>query len=170
MNHSAIIEQIATNKATYIALFSGLSNEEILWRSAAEKWSHLEILCHLYDEEREDFRQRLRLTLENPETPWPSIAPAEWPKLRNYQQQVFRDTLEKFLAERDHSILWLNGLDHPDWQNTHNNPTLGPMSAEKILANWLAHDYLHFRQITRLKHQYLQFLAGNISLSYAGDW
>lgn len=170
MNHPAIIEQIATNKATYIALFSNLSNEQIFWRGAEGKWSLLEVLCHLYDEEREDFRQRLRLTLENPTTPWPSIAPADWPKRRNYQEQDFQETLENFLSERDYSIHWLNSLKSPDWQRSHNNPTLGPMSAEKILANWLAHDYLHFRQINRMKHQYLQYLVGDLSLSYAGDW
>jgi len=43
------------------------------------------------------------------------------------------------------------------------------MSAKFILANWLAHDYLHIRQITRLKYDYLQDIP-NENLSYAGNW
>ena len=35
--------------------------------------------------------------------------------------------------------------------------------------NWLAHDYLHIRQIIRLKFAYLQQLSKE-DLSYAGNW
>ena len=31
----------------------------IQWKQSENKWSMLEIICHLYDEEREDFRSRL---------------------------------------------------------------------------------------------------------------
>ena len=43
------------------------------------------------------------------------------------------------------------------------------MSAENILANWLAHDLLHIRQITTLHWEYLSNMSES-NLSYAGDW
>jgi hypothetical protein len=38
-----------------------------------------------------------------------------------------------------------------------------------IFANWLAHDYLHIRQILRLKYEYLKSISEE-DLSYAGEW
>jgi uncharacterized protein YutE (UPF0331/DUF86 family) len=43
------------------------------------------------------------------------------------------------------------------------------LSAKMIFKNWLAHDYLHIRQIIRLKFEYLKGFTGE-NLSYAGDW
>jgi hypothetical protein len=43
------------------------------------------------------------------------------------------------------------------------------MSARLFLHNWLAHDYLHIRQINRLKFAYLK-AHSDISLDYAGAW
>jgi hypothetical protein len=38
-----------------------------------------------------------------------------------------------------------------------------------FLHNWLAHDYLHIRQIIRIKYDYLKKTSGEILL-YAGEW
>ena len=46
---------------------------------------------------------------------------------------------------------------------------MGPLSARFFLENWLAHDFLHMRQINRRKYEYLRAHVGN-ALDYAGDW
>lgn len=43
------------------------------------------------------------------------------------------------------------------------------MGAKMLLANWLAHDHLHLRQIVRLKYERLKALGGE-PLAYAGEW
>ncbi len=43
------------------------------------------------------------------------------------------------------------------------------MTAKMFLSNWLAHDYLHLRQILDLKFNYHKLLSGD-SLTYAGKW
>ena len=45
---------------------------------------------------------------------------------------------------------------------------MGPMSAELILANWLAHDLFHIRQATDLHFAYLTKAVTPVSLSYSG--
>jgi len=45
---------------------------------------------------------------------------------------------------------------------------MGPMSAELILANWLAHDLFHIRQVTDLHFAYLAELVKPVSLDYSG--
>lgn len=43
------------------------------------------------------------------------------------------------------------------------------MSAKLFLTNWLAHDYLHIRQVNRMRYLYLKTQTG-IPLDYAGDY
>jgi hypothetical protein len=43
------------------------------------------------------------------------------------------------------------------------------MSAELVLANWLAHDLLHIRQMVAVLWANLAFEVDPISLGYAGN-
>jgi hypothetical protein len=128
----------------------------------------LEVINHLYDEEREDFRKRLELVLNNPEDPWPPIDPEGWVVQRNYNDRNLELSLKNFLVEREKSLLWLDSLGLPDWKATYRHPKMGPMSAELILANWLAHDLFHIRQVTELDFAYLTERVKPVSLDYSG--
>lgn len=46
---------------------------------------------------------------------------------------------------------------------------MGPISAELIMVNWVAHDLLHIRQINRLQYGYLAAHSSE-PLDYAGAW
>lgn len=169
MNHHIIINRLAENKQVFEALLKNIPDELIKWRPAENKWSLLEIINHLCDEEREDFRCRLDLTLGDPCSEWPSIDPASWVNERKYMDKDFKDSVNAFLAERDKSIKWLNNLEAPNWKSTYQHKLLGPMSAENILSNWLAHDLLHIRQITAVHWEFLSGLS-EANLNYAGNW
>ena len=169
MNHQFIIDQLEENSSVFERLLR-ISLEQVHWKPAPEKWSLLEVVNHLYDEEREDFRYRLRSVLDDPTEPWPPIAPGEWVLQRGYSKRAYTPSVSSFLHERKKSIEWLRGLTAPDWRSTYQHRQIGPMSAEKILSNWLAHDYLHFRQIVALKFGFLSNMAAPLSLEYAGNW
>lgn len=169
MFHNQIIAQIKSNKQVFEHQFKDLSKEQYNWKPAPEKWSLLEILCHLHDEEVEDFRARVKHVLETPDTAMSPIDPVGWVTARNYASQDFGERLQAFLQERQNSIDWLESLDTPSWENVFHHSTLGPMSAQKFLSNWLAHDLLHLRQIGRMKYQYLKHISGE-DLTYAGNW
>ena len=169
MNESKIISELSHNIKVYKSLLDDLPQEIFLWKQSPEKWCLLEIVCHLYDEEREDFRARVRNILDNPQMPLNSIDPVGWVSERDYIKRDYEESLIKFLHERKVSIDWLNGIINPKWDNVHIHPKFGKLSARMILTNWLAHDYLHFRQIIRLKYDYLNKISGE-NLSYAGDW
>ena len=169
MNLVYIASELEKNRSVFLGLFTGLTAEEYLWRPLPQKWCLLEILCHLYDEEREDFRARVRHVLERPEAPLAPIRPVEWVSERRYMDQDYEKVLRGFLHERDQSLDWLRSLEYPGWDNVHKHPKLGRMTAGKFLVNWLAHDYLHIRQIVRLKYDFLKQASGE-SLDYAGTW
>jgi hypothetical protein len=76
--------------------------------------------------------------------------------------------LSKFLAERKISVEWLHSISPVQWSKSFTHPTLGNVSSEFFLANWLAHDYLHIRQILRVKYFHLK-ISSDEDLSYAGE-
>lgn len=169
MNTAIIINELERNKLIFKDLLENLPEEIYLWRPAVNKWCLLEIVCHLHDEEREDFRARVKHVLETPKLPAGPIDPVGWVTARKYMEQDFIIVLQNFLKERDISVDWLKKLNDPKWDNVYKHPLLGNISAGTFFTNWLAHDYLHIRQITKTKYQYLQFNTGE-DLSYAGEW
>jgi hypothetical protein len=169
MNYDQTINQLAANASVFKSLLTGLPREEYLWKSEPGKWCLLEIVCHLYDEEREDFRARTRLVLETPETALPLFDPVAWVLQRKYMEQDYSVKLSQFIKEREQSVEWLRSLKDPKWDNAYAHPKFGDMTAKMFLANWLAHDYMHMRQILYVKFQYLKKDSGE-TLTYAGDW
>lgn len=156
MKASIIIEKLAANQGVFQYLFANLSKKEICWRPYSEHWCLLEILCHLHDNEHEDFKVRVESILKNPATPLIPIEPFLWVTERNYLAQNFNEKLIAFLQKRSDSIKWLNHLERPSWENIYHHETYGKLTARNFLVNWLAHDNLHIRQITRIKYLYLK--------------
>lgn len=169
MNYQKIFQELARNQAVFQNLLSDQSKEAYLWRPNPEHWCLLEIVCHLYDEEREDFRVRLKTVLETPGIYPPPIDPEGWVDERDYISRNYDIMVHKFLDARSASLQWLHSLENPQWDNFHEHSVFGEASGNHYLSNWLAHDYLHIRQITRLKYNYVKFLTGR-DISYAGKW
>ena len=167
MNH--IIEQLKVNKLVFNDLFKDVNEDMFLWKQSPEKWCLLEILCHLYDEEREDFRFRVQWVLEKPNTIPPPFNPLNWVTERNYISQNYGEKLSGFINEREYSLQWLSTLIDVNWRQSFEHPKLGTLSAKYFLTNWLAHDYLHLKQILKLKFDYLKYQFGE-GLDYAGAW
>lgn len=162
--------RLSANALAVQALASGLADDQAHFRPAPGAWSIVEVINHLHDEERDDFRTRLDLTLRTPEAPWPPIDPERWARERDYQGRALAPSLEAFLRERRASIEWLAGLAGAAWSAVHRHPAIGAMSAADVLAAWLAHDHLHLRQLDELHWQYLAARAAPVALSYAGGW
>lgn len=168
MKPEQIIQQLQANRAVFKNL---LTDKEamIKWKPLPDAWSLLEIVCHLYDEERADFRTRVFNTLLTPEIQPPSIDPPGWVTQRKYAQQDYGEKLNAFLEERNKSIKKLKALKNPQWKNIYVHPFAGELTAYQLLANWLAHDYHHIRQINRRMYEYLRE-SSKVGLGYAGDW
>lgn len=169
MDKEHIIRELNRNSEVFRDLLTGLNDDIIFWKQNPDKWCLLEIICHLFDEEREDFHTRVKHILERPELALNPINPPGWVTERKYIEQNYDLILNNFLEERKKSVEWLSELDSQNWNNINVHPKLGNLSANMILANWLAHDYLHIRQIIRLKYDYLKSVSKE-DLSYAGDW
>ena len=169
MNPDYFIDRFSKNRGVFESLLRGVSLDQVKWRPSSDKWSMLEVVNHLYDEEREDFRQRLELVLADPNQPWPSIDPRGWVNAREYNDRDPDVSLDNFLAEREKSIAWLRQLSSPNWQNRNEGPN-GRLTAGDLLASWLAHDFLHIRQLARLHWQYVGAVSDPYQTTYGGPW
>ena len=150
-------------------LTEGISDEQARWKPGPESWSILEVINHLYDEEREDFRVRVDYILHHPDLSWPPIDPPGWVTQHAYNQRNLVESIENFLKERRKSLDWLRGLDAPDWQTSITQP-YGQFSAGDIFAAWAAHDLLHLRQLVELHWAYNVQMAEPYKVNYAGEW
>ena len=80
------------------ALIVGVTQAEARFKITPESWSILEVVCHLYDEEREDFRQRLDIILHRPTEKWPPIDPMGWVTTRGYNERNLAETLDGWIT------------------------------------------------------------------------
>lgn len=165
----SIIKQLQNNRLVFEDILKNENEALILWKQAPEKWCLLEIVCHLNDEECHDFRFRAQWVLEKPNQTPPPIDPVGWVTNHDYINRDYRTMLNTFLSERDKSIIWLKSLKNVNWDNAFEHSKLGRLTARHFLVNWLAHDYLHIKQILKLKYDYLQNTSRE-NLDYAGIW
>lgn len=170
MELAAAIASLADQAELIPALAAGVAPADARWRPAPDQWSLLEVLCHLLDEEREDFRQRLDLTLHHPAAEWPPIDPEGWVTARAYQQRDPAATLAAWRDERRRSLEWLRGLGAPDLSVARRHPAGFELRAGDLLAAWVAHDLLHARQIVEIRYALTVRAAAPFEVGYAGDW
>jgi hypothetical protein len=160
--------KLSANAQAMRALVEGISDEQAEWKPDEATWSMKQVMAHLYNEERMDFRKHLQELLSDPPQPWDSI-PMPWTPVISCRQ-----ALVDFLVEREASLAWLNGLGPEDW-DTSQQVHFGPdevlsMSAGEVLHSWPEHDILHLRQMIELHHAWNEKQAAPYLLRYAGGW
>lgn len=170
MTPTLLISRLERFAAVLPPLVADLPDEDARFKPPTGAWSILEITCHLADEEVEDFRARLRLTLEDPTQDWPPIDPEAAARDRHYNAQNLTHTLDRFARERTASIAWLRSLSNPDWDRAFVHKKFGPQTAGMLLASWAAHDALHLRQIAKRLFELAARDGAPHTTGYAGEW
>ena len=169
MEFEALFQELEHGAEMIRALVMGVTQAEAQVRPSPESWSILEVVCHLYDEEREDFRQRVDYMLNRPSETWPPIHPGAWVTERKYNERDLEQSLNDFLAERAKSLAFLNGLESANW-DARRVTQFGEWKAGDLLGSWVAHDNLHMRQLVELRRIRLQKMTGPYDIRYAGEW
>ncbi|MFH1085349.1 MAG: DinB family protein [Chloroflexota bacterium] len=163
LNLQDSIRQLASNAEAIRALAQTFSDEQAQWKPSPDIWALKEVMRHLYNEERGDFRWHLK-TMRG-ESP---------PPRQHVAVEDSRQALAGFLAERETSLAWLAALEAPDWEVT-TELRFGPsetitLSAGDMLVSWVEHDILHLRQMVELMHAWNEQQAAPYSVRYAGGW
>lgn len=168
-NFDFLLHELKANSTTFTSLLTLKDEQQALWKPSADKWCLLEIVCHLVDEEVFDFRTRIKTALYPKDYSFTPIDPVGWVTSKAYIKQDYKSKVAQWIREREASLAWLNALESPNWESFLVHDKLGKMSAGLFLENWVAHDFIHLRQIIRTKRAYLDSQTRE-DLSYAGSW
>jgi hypothetical protein len=141
------------------------------WRAQPSpgRWSPLEILCHLRDEEAEDFGARLRVVLAGGGVFAP-IRPVEWVTERGYRAADPKQALDEFRRRRQSTLDLLSDV-------TAEQLAVAGRSADgsfqltgfDVIAAWVAHDLLHLRQFTGTAARLWGNTHPDLRVDYAGE-
>ena len=122
--------------------------DEATWRArpAPGEWAPVEIVCHLRDEELEDFGARLRVVLDGG-TSFLPIDPEKWAVERGYREDSGPRALAAFCERRAASLGSLVAVAPARLIATVEHRRFGGLSGLDILVAWVAHDRLHLAQL-----------------------
>ncbi len=134
------------------SLLRGVSDEALRRKPAPEKWSMLEITCHLRDVEQ--------LFVER----YGKIANHDRPDLRmmnqdelaaglKYNEDDPADALREFRALRQETVALLGALAHQSWQRVGLHPKRGEFGIAAHVAMHVSHDANHLNQIRTLRER-----------------
>lgn len=169
MDFSTLYRELESSTEMIRVLLTGITAEESRVKPNPESWSMLEVVCHLYDTEREDFREHLDFILHRQDEQYHAIDPQGWIKERKYNERDFVQMQDKFFAERRQSLEWLRGLSDSNWDSTYTSE-YGSLSAGEMFSCWIAHDNLHIRQLVELRRLRIENITRPYPIEYAGDW
>lgn len=169
MEFETLYRELRNSTDMIDTLLAGITQEEAQVKPTPEAWSILEVTCHLYDLEREDFREHLDFILNRQDQEYHVIDPQAWIKERRYNEQNFQEMQDQFIAERQKSLMWLKDLDGTDWDTTYTSQ-YGSVTAGEMLSCWVAHDNLHIRQLVELRRARIENITKPYPIEYAGDW
>jgi hypothetical protein len=129
------------------ALLGGL--DAALWRErpVPTEWSPLEIVCHLRDEEADDFGARVRVIVEGGDRFTP-IDPERWAEERSYRDADPTVALAAFRERRAANLAFLATVSADRLRAAVAQPTAGMLSGLDLLAAWMTHDRLHLAQLS----------------------
>ena len=169
MEFQKLYQELTNSTEMIRALLKDIGQEQAQVKPDAESWSILEVVCHLYDEEHEDFREHLDFILHRQNEEYHAIDPQSWVTERKYNEQNFVEMQEKFFAERMKSLEWLKTLSDADWETTYTSQ-YGSVTAGEMFSCWVAHDNLHVRQLVELRRLHVERITKPFDLEYAGEW
>ena len=169
MNLDHCSTKMGRSAETIGRMVQDVSDAQAVWKPQPTSWSVLEVVNHLCDEEREDFRIRLDIMLHRADQPLPKFDPEGCVIERRYNERDLNKSLQDFLHERQESIRWLRALESPDWDTVYEAPGL-KMTAGDMFASWIVHDILHLRQLVGLQWLYTIRELEPRKVDYAGLW
>jgi hypothetical protein len=142
-----LIDDHARFPTVLLNLIQGADISFLRERYAEGKWSPLEILAHVRDEEIDDFRARAQACVEGRPIE-KAVEPDQWVVERRYNEMDPGAVFLDFARERADSCRWLATLTAEDLEKSLEHPKLGRLRAGDFIAAWRVHDLLHARQMS----------------------
>jgi hypothetical protein len=129
-------------------LMAELTEEDVRWKPAPDRFSVGEVLAHLSHSEATCYRTRLDrfMSEENPEF---ETDDAQF-HLELYRNADPEDSLDHFEEQRETNIEFLRDLPKGAGARRAVHQKVGPITLEQMLNEWAIHDLGHIRQVAEL--------------------
>jgi hypothetical protein len=147
---------LGSTPRTLDALLRALPGEWMAANEGNETWSPFDVLGHLIHGERTDWVPRARIILEHGEArvfePFDRFA-----QFVDSEGRTVASLLDEFAVLRQQSLRDLAALQitAADLDRRGRHPAFGAVTLRQLLSTWVAHDFDHLVQISRvLARQY----------------
>src|SRR5436305_11975968 len=129
-------------------LMSELTEEDVRWKPAPDRFSVGEVLAHLSHSEGHCYRSRLDrfLSEDNPEFE-PDDAQFH---LELYAKADPEDSFDHFEEQRESNVELLRSLTLEDGNRKAIHKSKGPITLMQMLHEWSMHDLGHIRQVAEV--------------------
>jgi len=133
---------------TIAALINGVSADELKQRPAPDRWSVVEIIAHMAEDELSS-SWRYRQMIEHNGAPLLGFDQDLWAKLGDYQSWEPQDALAMYRLLREANLRLLEKLTPKQWECSGVHAERGPMTVRQLARHMAAHDINHIQQIKR---------------------
>lgn len=134
---------------TIASLIAGVSEDTLHRRPAPGKWSIVEIIAHLAEDELSS-SWRYRQMLEHDGIPLSPFDQDLWSRMGDYHSWSSRDAFEMYRLLRQANLLLLSRLSASDWERSGVHAERGPITVRALATHMAAHDINHIQQIERI--------------------
>jgi len=141
------MQQAAPGKL--LRLIGGVSEETLRRKPSADKWSVVEILAHLAEDELTS-SWRYRQMIEHSGLALMGFDQDKWATLGDYGSWNAREALEMFRLLREANLRMLNRLTPKEWESEGHHAERGRITVCALARHMAAHDVNHILQIERL--------------------
>ena len=151
------LDLLEATPAILRGLMAGLSDEDVRWKPALDRFSIGEVLAHLSHSEGHCYRMRVDrfLAEERPEFE-PDDAQFH---LELYRQADPEDSFDHFEEQRETNVDYLRDLPASAGDRVAIHKKAGEITLAQMLHEWALHDLGHVRQIAELVRA-RKYLAG----------
>jgi len=148
-----ILSTLRETPKSLASLLHGVADEVLRRKPAPEKWSMLEIACHLRDVERL-FVERYAKMANHDRPALRMINQDELAVTLKYNEDDPAAAIREFQALRAETIALLSALAHPSWQRIGLHPKRGEFSIAGQADIHVNHDANHLNQIRALRERF----------------
>lgn len=131
------------------SLIDGVGEEQLRRAPAPGKWSIIEILAHVAEDELVS-SWRYRQMLENDGAPLAGFDQDLWAQWGGYTSWTAQEALAMFRLLREANLRLFDKLTPEQWQRHGIHAERGPITVQSLAAHMAGHDRNHIEQIRRI--------------------
>ena len=135
--------------ATLAQVISGVPDDVLHRRPAPGKWSIVEIIAHLAEDELSS-SWRYRQMIEHDGVALLGFDQELWARLGDYASWTARDALDMYRLLRLANVTLLSRLTAAEWERSGVHAERGTMTVRSLAAHMTGHDRNHIEQIKRI--------------------